>query len=224
VHEIINGASSMNLSRSTLQAIGAAALIASLTSAPASAADPQSATAAPTPPQRSIDVAKVNERGAKAFASADADGDGKITPAEFAAAKPPGGPGGAPGPHHGHGGARHGDMGPAGGMQAPTAAERAEFQADLFKALDTNHNGELSEAEFAHLHEAMQTLMRQKMFAKLDTNGDGVLTPDEFPAFPKRVSAMDTDGDGKVTRQEMRAAKQAPPAKPAPANSAGNPQ
>ena len=216
----------MNLSRSALHAISAAALIASLTAAPAFATEAQSTTAAPTPKsqQRSIDVAKVNERAAKAFASADTDGDGKITPAEFAAAKPPGGPDGAPGPRHQHGGDRHGAMGPPGGMHAPTAAERAEFQAALFAALDTNHNGELSEAEFANLHEAMQTLMRQKMFAKLDTNGDGVLTPDEFPAFPKRVSAMDTDGDGKVTPQEMRAAKQAPPPQPAPADSAGHSQ
>ncbi len=199
----------MTLSTRTRRQIAAAALTAAVAAASTFAAEPAApATAPAATPQRSIDVAKVNERAAQAFAKADANGDGKITPTEFATVKPPGGRGDAPRAHH----KRHGGMGPGSGMHAPTDAERAEFDAALFKALDTDGNGQISEAEFTKLHEAMRALMHEKMFARLDSNGDGVLTPDEFPPGPKRVSAMDTDGDGKVTRQEIRAAKQAPPA------------
>ncbi len=57
-----------------------------------------------------MDLSKMDERAAKVFASADANGDGKITQAEFLAAKPPrGGPGGHGGPGPGmHGPARYG--------------------------------------------------------------------------------------------------------------------
>jgi Ca2+-binding EF-hand superfamily protein len=53
--------------------------------------------------------------------------------------------------------------------------ERARFdnaEARRFKRLDKNHDGKLSEAEFAAPGE--------KLFARLDKNKDGVLTPDEL--------------------------------------------
>lgn len=165
-----------------------------------------------------MDLSKMDERGAKVFASVDANGDGKITQTEFLAAKPPhGGPGGSGGPGPGMHGPRmamgpgmgkghHG--GPDGG---PTAQEREAFQADLFKALDADHNGQLSQAEFAKAWETAQTMMKTQMFKKLDQNGDGVLTKDEFPGFAAKMKAMDANGDGTVTRDEMKAARAASP-------------
>ena len=155
----------------------------------------------------------MDERAAKVFASVDTNGDGKITQAEFLAAKPPrGGPGG----HGGPGAGMHGPgmgmgpgtmgMGHRGPDGGPTAQEREAFQADLFKALDADHNGQLSQAEFSKAWETAQTMMKTQMFKKLDKNGDGVLTKDEFPPFLPKMSAMDTNGDGTVTRDEMKAA------------------
>jgi Ca2+-binding EF-hand superfamily protein len=173
-----------------------------------------------------IDLSKMDARAAKVFASVDTNGDGKITQAEFLAAKPPHGPpGGAGGPGPGmHGPGmgmgmgmmdRHG-AGPDGG---PTPQEREAFQADLYKALDTDHNGQLSPAEFSKAWETAQTMMKTQMFKKLDKNGDGVLTKDEFPPYVAKMSAMDTNGDGTVTRDEMKAAHaahdaQTPPTPP----------
>ncbi len=152
-----------------------------------------------------IDLAKMNERAVKIFAAADTNGDGKITMVEFLAFKPDKGmrgPGmGAPGM-----GMRMGQ----GGGPRPTAKEHdakvQAFEAEVFKELDTDHNGQLSAEEFSKAHEVVRTVMAQQMFAKLDKNGDGVLTKDEFPPFVQKMAALDTNGDGTVSRDEMKAA------------------
>jgi Ca2+-binding EF-hand superfamily protein len=198
-------------------------LLAGAIAATTFAAEPAPAPVQTQPCDRhgdGMDLNKIKERGAKAFVKIDANGDGKITKVEFLAAEPGAGrgmdhgpgPWGMKGMHRGMG---HG-MGPKGDM---TDAERQAFDADLFKRLDTDGNGQLSQAEFAKAHETVHTLMKEHAFARFDSNKDGVLTKDEFPPFPKRMAAMDANGDGKVTPEEMQAAKskQAPPTSaPAP--------
>ncbi len=45
----------------------------------------------------------------------------------------------------------------------------------------------------------------EKMFEKHDTNGDGVISKEEFMAHAEeRFGKMDKDGDGKVTKEEAR--------------------
>jgi len=194
--------------------------------APANPAEP----GCPPGHRGDMDLSKMTERAAKVFNSADANSDGKITQAEFLAAKPPHGAGGpgseAPGMHGQHGpgmgmqgpamGMGHHGAGPDGGF---TPQEREAFQADLYKALDTDHNGQLSQAEFSKAWETAHTMMKTQMFKKLDKNGDGVLTKDEFPPFVAKMSAMDTNRDGTVSRDEMKAAHatqgaQTPPTPP----------
>jgi Ca2+-binding EF-hand superfamily protein len=188
---------------------------AALAAEPAPAASPDSTC--PPGHRGDIDLGKMNARAAKAFESADGNGDGKITQVEFLAAKPPQGrAGGGPGMHGPGMTMGMGHHGPDGG---PTPQEREAFQADLYKALDTDHNGQLSQAEFSKAWETARTMMKTQMFAKLDKNGDGVLTKDEFPPSVAKMSAMDTNGDGTVTRDEMKAAHaahatQTPPTPP----------
>jgi Ca2+-binding EF-hand superfamily protein len=206
------------------------ALLAGLIATTALGADTPAPGAAPTPPDGAppcgrhgdIDLGKMKEHAAKMFAEADTNGDGKITVAEFLAFKPqrggpmghpgmggPGGPG-MGGPGMGMGGPGMGMMGMGHGGKPPTPQERdAQIQAletDVFKALDTDHNGQLSPAEFSKAHEVVHDVMAKQMFAKLDKNGDGVLTKDEFPPFVQKLSALDTNGDGTVSRDEMQAA------------------
>jgi len=235
----------MDLSFSSSRWVAAGALVASVIATatfaapaatpPASTPAPESSTQ-PCGPRGSMDVNKIKERGAKFFAMIDTNGDGKITEVEFLAAEPAG----RGGPHHGMGAGMGGPgvggpgmgmdgpgmagpgmgmgpgMGPYGGM---TDAQRQTFDADLFKALDTDGNGQLSPTEFAKAHETMHAMMKKQAFVRLDTNKDGVLTKDEFPPFAQHAAAMDTNGDGKVTREEMQAGKAkraSPTAAPAP--------
>ncbi len=44
-----------------------------------------------------------------------------------------------------------------------------------------------------------------KMFEKMDTDADGVISHEEFSAeAERRFKKMDADGDGKVTREEAK--------------------
>ena len=111
----------------------------------------------------------------------------------------------------GHARSRHG-----GNASPEREAWAAAFQTELFKELDTDHNGQLSAAEFSKAREAMHsdtmhTFMKTQMFTRLDKNADGALTKDEFPPFAQKMAAMDTNADGTVTHEEMKAAHDASP-------------
>jgi len=203
----------------TLAAGGA--LLASIMATTALGADAPPTTPAATPYPRhfEIDIAKANERAGEIFVMIDTNGDGEITEIEFMAAKPPhdGPPGGhrmgmgmgmgmgIGGPHGGFRG-----RGPDGELTAEQRdAQTQAFETELFTALDTDHDGQLSPTEFSTAREVAHNLMKKQMFTKSDANGDGVLTKDEFPPFASKVTAMDTNGDGTVTRDEMKAARAA---------------
>lgn len=50
---------------------------------------------------------------------------------------------------------------------------------------------------------------RKGPMAKVDTNGDGVISMDEHLAVAKdRFGKIDTDGDGALSREEIRAGKE----------------
>ena len=201
--------------------VACGALLAGIMATTALGADapPTPTVSPPARPHGEIDLAKANERAAKIFVMVDTNGDGKITEIEFIEAKPPqdglaGGPGmgmGMGGPHPGMRG-----PGPDGAMTPEQRDVQTQaFQTELFTALDTDHNGQLSPTEFSKAREVAQNLMKKQMFTKSDKNGDGVLTKDEFPPFASKVTAMDTNGDGTVTRDEMKAARAAKGAQPA---------
>lgn len=89
-----------------------------------------------------------------------------------------------------------------------TAREKARsaVEAELFKLMDTNGNGQLDQAEHAAANK--RTLRRQAQqtvaFKNLDVNDDGYLSPDEMPDLAKRLRQLDTNQNGIVSRREMR--------------------
>lgn len=116
------------------------------------------------------------------FERADADGDNTVTADEMMAARK--GMRGMRGP------GRHGKF------------RRGAMLKHLLEA-DTNDDGQITKAE--------ATAFKEKKFAEIDKNGDGVLTDDERPrrgggdkaGRPGRMHRADADGDGKVTKAEF---------------------
>jgi hypothetical protein len=73
------------------------------------------------------------------------------------------------------------------------------FQEKVFAMLDKNHNGKVDESEFASANPEMVSfatggyasgLLTKEMFKKIDTNGDGVITHDEFVNYQLKIFHM----------------------------------
>lgn len=71
--------------------------------------------------------------------------------------------------------------------------------------LDSNGDGRIDAAEFSAAHEKRHRMKREKHFAHTDAAADGSISVEDFVAARQaRLAALDTDGDGIVTREEFR--------------------
>jgi len=85
------------------------------------------------------------------------------------------------------------------------AAAQARKQA-LFAALDTDHNGALSPAEFMRLPSNEQAPNAAPMIQHFDTNRDSKISQVEYRAGTlANFDRLDADKDGVVTPAEMKA-------------------
>ena len=75
-------------------------------------------------------------------------------------------------------------------MKAAFAAKRAERHKEVLAKYDTNKDGKLDDAERAAMRDAKLTAE----FAKLDKNGDGKLSLDEFKAGTAQNGAFHRHG------------------------------
>lgn len=94
---------------------------------------------------------------------------------------------------------------------AEAAVSRARLEAE-FDRLDTNHDGNLSKAEFLAASPPAASLeaAAQRTIGALDKNHDGKLTADEFRAPQLAVfDRLDTNHDGLLTPAERQAARNA---------------
>lgn len=80
-----------------------------------------------------------------------------------------------------------------------------------FARLDTDGNGNLSQAEFRTAMKARHKNPAER-FKKLDADGDGNISREEAkdkPRLTKHFDKMDSSGDGNVSQQEFSAAVKA---------------
>ncbi len=148
--------------------------------------------------------AKELSNAAAALKRLDKNGDGRLTEDEYRPARPggsgfggPGGQGGGPGGFGGPEGQGGGFGGPAEPGGRPGAEDRpranaggeGEFAARLFQN-DKNNDGKLSREELPD--------QIQRMFERLDTNGDGVIDRKEAEAFGARLRARSGGGPGQA--------------------------
>ncbi len=192
--------------------VSAAALVLGLAAAGASAA-PASGTDG-KPGQRQIGMIK----------AMDADGDGKVSKAEFLAFQPKNRPAVAADAkvtreefmqrtsNRWHIG------GPRAEMTPERKAKMEERRADAFKTLDKDGNGSISRDEFmgfqgglmirtAPQRQEMKDKMegrRAEAFKRMDANNDGVIDGAERAASREAAFArMDRNGDGFITADEL---------------------
>jgi Ca2+-binding EF-hand superfamily protein len=97
--------------------------------------------------------------------------------------------------------------------------EHAQWASRMFERMDANRDGKVTAAEMTATHQKMAgkkaeqggqggkgEMSAAEKIKKFDTNGDGVLTADEYAAGARSMfEKMDTDHDGYLTRAEMKA-------------------
>lgn len=98
----------------------------------------------------------------------------------------------------------------AGGPAIAHPANRAELKARLeqrFDAADANHDGTVTVEERKAHRAAMRNDMRDRAFARLDTDKNGVISKEEFAAAPPRradIQGRDKRGPGmRAERKRM---------------------
>ena len=179
-------------------------------------------TASGNPAERfPIDLDALRAEAAERFSTADADGDGALSAAEFAnvdlrqlmddrGLRQRGSETGMP--------SRRGADRRHQGKQARAAKREGEFAV-----ADADGDGQLSQAEYRGLPAAVRAERERKRaaaqrerrageFAVADADGDGSLSQEEFHGAPAAARAerqrrlfarLDADGDGQLTASEM---------------------
>ena len=81
------------------------------------------------------------------------------------------------------------------------------MQTELFSIMDTDGNGQLSQAEFSvdNQHKARQLAHKRAVFKDLDHDQNELLSADEFPSPLAHLAAADANADGLITKAEMKA-------------------
>ncbi len=157
---------------------------------------------------RSMDIAELKAAAGERFAKVDADGDGKVTPEEFAAAGMARGEARGEGRRWREARERRGKemrKRKREGMREQRREARGMMSEKVFDAADGDADGKLSKEEFGQLPEAARSVAQRRAFDRIDADGDGVLTASEMSPRIARLEKADADGDGKISREEMRA-------------------
>lgn len=88
---------------------------------------------------------------------------------------------------------------------------RAEWQAARevrLQQIDTNGDGAISREEFLAYEARRAEARADRLFRRLDLDGDGVIsTAEREAALARRFQRVDSDGDGRISREELDRAR-----------------
>tara|TARA_E500000318_G_scaffold67105_1_gene61911 strand:- start:611 stop:1114 length:504 start_codon:yes stop_codon:yes gene_type:complete len=89
------------------------------------------------------------------------------------------------------------------GDEKLTKAEIYQSRGKRAAAIDTNNDGVIDAEEMDTARKEMRLKRQQRMLNRMDTDGDGVVSTDEFArSGTVRMQHMDRDRDGVVTLDE----------------------
>lgn len=89
-----------------------------------------------------------------------------------------------------------------------TEIRRARFRTRL-KRFDTNGDGKITRVEFQTVFIKRTNRRMTRLFKRFDKDGDGVISKAERKAMnERRFGRLDQNGDGRLTRAELTAARQ----------------
>ncbi len=73
----------------------------------------------------------------------------------------------------------------------------------VFKKIDENGDGVLSSKEIAKSQEQVREEARKRFFDRIDTDGNGTISKEEFRGPAERFDRIDADGNGAITPEEF---------------------
>lgn len=92
----------------------------------------------------------------------------------------------------------------ANGDRIISVEEISRKRERVFSMMDGNADGEVSLDEYQWLDIRKREMIVAARFNKLDLDGDGVLTGEEYTAYAGAFFDIDSDGNGKLSAQEIK--------------------
>lgn len=92
----------------------------------------------------------------------------------------------------------------ANGDRIISVDEISRKRERVFSMMDGNADGEVSLEEYQWLDIRKREMIVAARFNKLDLDGDGVLTGEEYTAYAGAFFEIDSDGNGKLSAQEIK--------------------